>query len=423
MGGTLLPMIALRLRRSPLQLVLLLATGISALTGLLLAQQVSSPPVFALTSTALLILLFVFFHPRRLLVAVLVLTTVTTTIFMQRNPTFDATALAAELVPEFDKQVTVPLLETTVTAGAPAALSALRLQRSGNGFTDHKLAHAIGVTSVRVLGDPKQAFSTCVGDFNFGCTHGVIDEYMLRARLPAGSDLATLCSTVFGALSSASHAGECSHGLGHAFMTRQARDLDSALALCARLGTATTQDACGAGVFMEGIGTAREALTWTTTAAPYQPCAALAPTWHASCYRTQVLAWAVLFSRDRVRMAGLCAALDAPSRSACFDGFGVWLRGRTPGPLAAVADACRSSTSVWWDSCLLGALGDSSLSPQEISTTCQQLREEFRGRCYANVGSRLDVQQAPAPVRMQTCLDVDVAYRWSCANAAGITVP
>ena len=117
---------------------------------------------------------------------------------------------------------------------------------------DHQLAHIIGRSTAKYLGNSGESFSHCPTDFSYGCIHGFFENAITKTTLPEKA-LTTICETyndteIFAPLKR----GNCYHGGGHGILMNENYDLKKALKICGKLPK-EVKSHCWSGAFMENV--------------------------------------------------------------------------------------------------------------------------------------------------------------------------
>jgi hypothetical protein len=204
-----------------------------------------------------------------------------------RCPPTDA-ELARCLRAELRRQAAVDGPEATVET-----LGRWRTVASPHGFPCHALGHFLGrELSVSV---PADRFGDLVGTVDDNCRDGLL--HGLFEGVGATVDPSDLAGELDARCSTLAPRDQCYHATGHAAAVAHRQDLDTALAVCGRLGDPSR---CSAGVFMTfggGSLTFSDDQDGFIQGGPEQP---------------------VVFTVEPERMGSLCASVDEIYRDGCW---------------------------------------------------------------------------------------------------------
>jgi hypothetical protein len=130
------------------------------------------------------------------------------------------------------------------------ALSRAQLLQSEGVIDDcHLAAHVIGSATMDKYGDLGKALSACGNSCLEGCTHGVIESYMVPERKT--SFLSSVTSACELSQLTAKQKLECIHGIGHGLLAHNYLPFEKAVAVCKQFTESTSSKECIDGVTME----------------------------------------------------------------------------------------------------------------------------------------------------------------------------
>ncbi|TNE50305.1 MAG: hypothetical protein EP343_08670 [Deltaproteobacteria bacterium] len=153
-------------------------------------------------------------------------------------------------------QCLTPYLHSLVQNESPkkAMCVLMDLYRSGAVADCHLLAHEIGKALFKKVKEPGVAIQQCPMDCIQGCIHGVMEDHILSVekQQPNASDetLLSLCDSI---PTNTLAFSQCVHGLGHGLFAHGRRSLAQAATLCESRKSASFQEDCLSGVFMENF--------------------------------------------------------------------------------------------------------------------------------------------------------------------------
>ncbi len=115
----------------------------------------------------------------------------------------------------------------------------------------HDIVHEVGEFMFVTYKDPYKAYSYCSSEFEGGCYHGVVMEYVNETQPSSASfSFAKAIKFCDGLPSKKTDYSVCIHGIGHIGIIKVKGDLNKALAGC-DLASLSARSTCHNGVFME----------------------------------------------------------------------------------------------------------------------------------------------------------------------------
>jgi len=188
----------------------------------------------------------------------------------------------------------------------------------------HGLTHAIGHAAGARLRTVSSSFRRGDRFCGSGYYHGVVEAIVSgpeRERALARPD--EICRGL-GPPRSANQL-DCTHGIGHGFMSLRGNDVRAALKLCDRLRDTSARGNCYAGAFMQNVmaeDDPRHPSKFLDPARPLYPCDELADRYRGRCLERQILYALERYRGDFRTVFGLCSGLAGRYQPECFRKLG-----------------------------------------------------------------------------------------------------
>ena len=332
---------------------------------------------------------------------------------------------------------------TAVTAdyGPRASLPLLaRLQRERRvelSVNDHDLAHAVGRETAKNFGSNFQSFDLCPITFNYGCPHGFFEYVLSRTDTPKDA-AASVCETVGEQKERLLTAGfSCYHGVGHGVMMAQAYDLQESLSTCDTLGSASAEEGCTQGVFMENVNagmTDRARRGVFSVRRPLAPCSTIAGRYKLQCYINHA-GWLMRVANNRVERASRYCLRAGAHRSTCMQSIGlmvtnpVWQVNLSPNagkrPQSEIAwELCSRFPAAGRRDCVIAGVDNlanfDQLDPARQRAFCAEVARGLDRACYRQVGLNLRRRTQDATVLSERCAELPESRR-ACLEGAGLS--
>jgi hypothetical protein len=372
------------------------------------------------------------------------------------------------------------VLERSGVARAMGTLDVLAETEPAVRDESHPLAHGLGIAAYKSPETVATTFAECPNTQISGCYHGVIQGYFLdvaRRGTPVTAELMNgICAPH---LRNGMLWGQCNHGLGHGLMALLHNHLPNTLAKCDLLTDHGAREGCYGGAFMEnivavthphataeshaalqkpgdghaghgahgaasgppaqaahgehagheghaqGAQAAAAATPWKPLdrTDPLYPCTVVAEKYHNQCYMIQTAAILSQMGGDIPHTAKACSRAPANMVHVCYASLGRDISayaGRDP---QRAAQMCARAGAEAEPACIRGAavsLVEVNHKPEDGLALCRLAPEAARARCYAGVGSTLQIN-TPDPARREAvCSSVDAAFQEACREGAGI---
>ena len=185
----------------------------------------------------------------------------------------------------------------------------------------HGLTHAIGHAAGARLRDVGASFRRGDRFCGSGYYHGVVEAIVSG---PEREQALARPDEICRGLRSADRL-DCTHGIGHGFMSLRGNDLRAALKLCDRLRRASDRGNCYAGAFMQNVmaeDDPRHPSRYLDPSRPLYPCDALGDRYRARCLERQILYALERYRGDFRTVFGLCSGLAGRYQPECFRKLG-----------------------------------------------------------------------------------------------------
>ncbi|OHA86264.1 MAG: hypothetical protein A2591_01730 [Candidatus Yonathbacteria bacterium RIFOXYD1_FULL_52_36] len=281
--------------------------------------------------------------------------------------------------------------------GISAAFKDLKARYPHSAFVQaqcHQLSHAIGHTASELYPTAARAFAEGDSFCWSGYYHGVMESLVLeRAGESLPEIVQTLCEDIPGKESYSFDYYNCVHGLGHGAMTMIDGELFRALDVCGTLPQPWERSVCAGGVFMENV----MAETRTGTSPyflrddPLYPCNAVADTYKEQCFLMQTSHILAVSDYDWKAVFTICAAVELPYRTACYQSIGRDASGQTISNAENTFSLCAlGETPEARSQCITGAVKDFVSyfhSDTQAYGLCDMLTAASRKTCRATVAS------------------------------------
>ncbi len=227
----------------------------------------------------------------------------------------------------------------------------------------HQIAHVIGRTAGKKVGDVSMAYQDG-DDFCWsGYYHGVMEAIIATTdKSKILNDLDNICEAVRAEKLYGFNHFNCVHGLGHGLMQLQENDLFIALDTCSGMNDFWDQESCKGGVFMENvmneINPGHES-RYLNDDEPLYPCTAVSDQHKQQCYLMQTSHALRVVNQDFSRVFELCASVGEPYDSTCYQSLGRDASGGTSSDIEQTKTRCNlGSTEFARKNCYVGAVKD-----------------------------------------------------------------
>jgi hypothetical protein len=227
----------------------------------------------------------------------------------------------------------------------------------------HQIAHVIGRTAGKKLGDVAKAYQDG-DDFCWsGYYHGVMEAVVATTdKSQILSNLNEICAGVRAEKLYGFNHFNCVHGLGHGLMQLQDNDLFVTLETCAGMKDFWDQESCHGGVFMENVMNAinpGHESRYLNDDEPLYPCTAVKDQYKQQCYLMQTSHALRVVNQDFGRVFELCATVADPFNVTCYQSLGRDASGGTSSDIEQTKARCNLGTSeTARKNCFVGAVKD-----------------------------------------------------------------
>mgnify|MGYP001605253856 CR=1 FL=1 len=316
----------------------------------------------------------------------------------------------------------------------------------------HLLAHIVGDMLYKQKG--LAGMKECTDEFRNACSHSVVIGYLREFGEGSLPEIAKTCKQAPGGRGAYTM---CFHGLGHGVLAYTGYDLEKAVAMCKRTGTAEYNNReyieCAGGAVMEMTVGVHDRGVWEGQAPKYfikgdplSPCNAdfMSPEVRPICYMhltPELLKAAgsdlgILNPETFPTAMGYCEAIpkdDVEDRRACFGGFGkeyIMLAsghdirdlGLTTEPgLRLMRAACAATPNVEGEAnCNESALNSlywgGENTPDASFTYCQIAEGAAQATCYAQLAGNISYYLAGTEKGRLQCAQLPNEYRAACTR-------
>ncbi|MCA1706293.1 MAG: hypothetical protein LC808_24715 [Actinobacteria bacterium] len=320
--------------------------------------------------------------------------------------------------------------------GMAAALDELNRQAQSNTLVNggaHQIVHALGRFSYGFYGNATKAFGECRQDFQAGCYHGVLEEYLTEHPGLRRDGLKNLCDGQILGKSAEVVKFQCVHGLGHGLSLHFNHNLMKTLHFCDALATDWDRSSCYGGAFMENIIFAQapkevhdghdsaEHQIFLSRDDPLYPCNTLAQKYLFDCYQMQTSAILWHNGYDFKDAFKKCEGAPADFVTVCFRSMGRDIAGLTQLDATAAMRDCKSGPRRAWPACFGGVVSnmiDVSWMTDVAFDFCKRLPGREKRGCYVEIGEQVHPLFITRAERAAECAKAPRAYVKACRSGA-----
>lgn len=263
--------------------------------------------------------------------------------------------------------------------GAELSYQILKKQFPNNEPAAHDFAHVVGLVAYEQKGP--QGLSICDTSYNYGCSHGFIEGFIIKKGVEALGEIETSCISL-GQI----HAPSCLHGIGHGLMINSSYNIDPALKDCDRLQE-SSKIYCWDGAFMEKvIGSMRAQTDQPKVTAQNldEPCKSIAKIYQNQCYRNQVTVWLSFFNNDSKKVIDHCNEQEKEFQQTCTESIGLVNTMNFQDNTGRLIDSCSNSKGKLTDECLMGEMKELLFEgkfPQIAQSLCGYVSDKNSQEC------------------------------------------
>lgn len=264
--------------------------------------------------------------------------------------------------------------------GAQKAYEVLKNHFPNNEVGAHDFAHVIGLIAYEQ--DGTHGLGICDTAYNYGCSHGFIEGFLIERGIDAVGDIEQSCIDL-GPI----HSPSCLHGIGHGLMINSSYQLDTALTDCERLKD-SSRLYCWDGTFMEriiGSMQSPQSRLKLTAETLNEPCDSLKEIYKQQCWRNQVTSWFEYFLQDARQVLSQCTKIENGFQQICFESVGLANVKNSKENVSQLVASCAITDGFLIDSCLIGELKEllfEGKNPQIAQSICGYVSKQNSQSCH-----------------------------------------